>query len=101
MGPKLGFDILINSTPRTFPDRKDTAYDAARLLKSKNPKEKEIVEIWTARGLSRSTYQMAGLAKGRTGYATEDRAGGSFSEVVTPATCRCVRATAKPSNSFP
>jgi len=49
MGPKLGFDILINGTPRTFPDRKDTAYDAARILKSKNPKE--IVEILDCTGL--------------------------------------------------
>jgi hypothetical protein len=30
MDPKLGFEILINGTPRTFRDRKDTAYDAAR-----------------------------------------------------------------------
>ena len=34
MDPKLGFDILINGT-RTYRDRRDTAYDAARPLKSK------------------------------------------------------------------
>jgi hypothetical protein len=50
MDPKLGFEILINGTPRTFRDRKDTAYDAARVLKSKNAKE--VVEI-----VDRSTGQ--------------------------------------------
>jgi len=51
MGLKLGFDILINGTPRTFRDRKDTAYDAARLLKTKNAKEVvEIVDCSTGQG---------------------------------------------------
>jgi len=43
MDPKLGFDILINGTPRTFRDRKDAAYEAARLLKTQNPRD--VVEI--------------------------------------------------------
>ena len=34
MDPKLGFDILINDTPRTFRDRKETAYEAARLVQT-------------------------------------------------------------------
>lgn len=58
---KLGFDILINGTPRTFRDRKDTAYDAARLLKSNNPKE--LIEV-----MDRSTGQRSVmLADGRLG----------------------------------
>jgi hypothetical protein len=61
MDPKLGFEILINGTPRTFRDRKDTAYDAARVIKSKNPKG--LVEIW-----DRSTGQKAVmLIDGRLG----------------------------------
>jgi hypothetical protein len=41
--PKLGFEILINGTPRTLRVREDTAYEAARLLKSQNPHD--VVEI--------------------------------------------------------
>ena len=40
---KTGFEIRVNGTPRTFRDRKDMAYDAARLLKTKNPRA--IIEI--------------------------------------------------------
>lgn len=61
MDPKLGFDILINGTPRTFRDRKETAYEAARLLKSKNPRD--VVEI-----LDRSTgLKSVMLIDGRLG----------------------------------
>jgi hypothetical protein len=38
-----GFEIRVNGIPRTFRDRKDMAYDAARVLKSKNPKA--IIEV--------------------------------------------------------
>ena len=40
---RTGFEILINGVPRTFRDRQDTAYEAARFLKSKNPTA--IIEI--------------------------------------------------------
>jgi hypothetical protein len=61
MDPKLSFDILINGTPRTFRDRKDTAYEAARFLKSKNPRD--VVEI-----LDRSTgLKSVMLIDGRLG----------------------------------
>jgi len=40
---QTGFDILINGIPRTFRDRRDIAYEAARFLKSKN--RDAIVEI--------------------------------------------------------
>ena len=58
---RTGFDILINGIPRTFRDRKDMAYDAARLLKSKNPRE--VVE-----SVDRSTgLKSVMLADGRLG----------------------------------
>ena len=38
-----GFEILINGVPRTFRDRRDMAYEAARLLKAKN--RMAIVEV--------------------------------------------------------
>ena len=38
-----GFEIFVNGVQRTFRDRKDTAYEAARYLKSRHPKD--IVEI--------------------------------------------------------
>lgn len=38
-----GFEILINGMPRTFRDRRDIAYDAARFLKSRN--RTAIVEV--------------------------------------------------------
>jgi hypothetical protein len=38
-----GFEISINGVMRTFRDRKDTAYEAARYLKARSPKD--IVEI--------------------------------------------------------
>jgi len=34
---QTGFEILINDVPRTFRDRQDMTYEAARFLKSKNP----------------------------------------------------------------
>jgi hypothetical protein len=40
---KAGFDILINGIHRTFRDRKNIAYEAARFLKSRN--RTSIVEI--------------------------------------------------------
>ena len=40
---QTGFEILINGVPRTFRDRQDIAYEAARFLKSKN--RTAIVEI--------------------------------------------------------
>jgi hypothetical protein len=43
-----GFDILINGVPRTFRDKKATAYDAARTIKSHA--RNDIIEI-----LDRST----------------------------------------------
>ena len=36
MNTETGFEILINGVSRTFRDRKDIAYEAARFLKSKN-----------------------------------------------------------------
>ena len=38
-----GFEIIVNGVPRTFRDRKEIAYEAARYLKSRHPKD--IVEI--------------------------------------------------------
>lgn len=35
MDAQTGFDILIDGVPRIFRDRRDMAYEAARLLKSK------------------------------------------------------------------
>ena len=43
MKAQAGFDVLINRVPRTFRDRRDMAYEAARLLKSKN--RTSIVEV--------------------------------------------------------
>lgn len=61
MDPRPGFDILINGAPRTFRDRKDTAYEAARFLKSKHLRE--IVEI-----VDRSTGQKSVMLEdGRLG----------------------------------
>ena len=34
-----GFDIIINGVVRTFRDRREAAYDAARYLKSRHPKD--------------------------------------------------------------
>jgi hypothetical protein len=34
-----GFEIIVNGLPRTFRDRQDTTYDAARYLKSRHPKD--------------------------------------------------------------
>jgi hypothetical protein len=38
-----GFEIFVNGVPRTFRDRKEIAYEAARYLKSRHPKD--IIEI--------------------------------------------------------
>jgi hypothetical protein len=76
MDPKLGFDILKNGTPRTFRDRKDIAYDAARLLKSKNPKE--LIEV-----TDRSTGQKSVmLPDGRLGCQTSLASEHIFSTVL-------------------
>ena len=38
-----GFDILHNGMPRTFRDKKEMAYEAARFAKTQNPAD--IIEI--------------------------------------------------------
>jgi hypothetical protein len=40
---RIGFELRVNGIPRTFRDRRDIAYDAARVLKSKNPRA--IIEV--------------------------------------------------------
>jgi len=56
-----GFEILHNGVPRTFRDRKDTAYDAACFAKSKAPGD--IIEV-----VDRSTgAKVIMLEDGRTG----------------------------------
>jgi hypothetical protein len=56
-----GFQILHNVVPRTFRDRKDFAYEAARYAKSKA--HGEIIEV-----VDRSTeVKVMMLADGRTG----------------------------------
>jgi hypothetical protein len=39
-----GFDIIVNGVVRTFRDQRDAAYDAARTLKSRQPKD--FVEVF-------------------------------------------------------
>jgi hypothetical protein len=39
-----GFDIIFNGVVRTFRDRREAAYDAARYLKSRHPKD--FVEVF-------------------------------------------------------
>jgi len=56
-----GYDILHNGVPRTFRDRKDIAYEAARYAKSKA--KGDIIEI-----VDRSTgAKVVMLEDGRTG----------------------------------
>jgi hypothetical protein len=43
MRENKGFDILVNGVVRTFRDRPETAYQAARYLKRRHPKD--IVEV--------------------------------------------------------
>ena len=39
MGSNEGFEIIVNGVTRTYRDRKDTAYEAARYFKSRHPKD--------------------------------------------------------------
>jgi hypothetical protein len=56
-----GFIILLNGVPRTFRDRKETAYEAARFFKAKA--KRDIIEI-----LDESTgAKVIMLEDGRTG----------------------------------
>ena len=56
-----GFEILHNGVPRTFRDRKDTAYHAARFAKNRHASD--IIEV-----VDRSTgAKVMMLADGRTG----------------------------------
>jgi hypothetical protein len=56
-----GFEIRHNGVPRTFRDKRDTAFDAARYAKSKA--RSEIIEI-----VDRSTgVKLVMLEDGRTG----------------------------------
>lgn len=43
-----GFDILVNNIPRTFRDRREDAYAAARVIKRKHPRD--VVEIRPSSG---------------------------------------------------
>ena len=55
-----GYDILHNGVPRTFRDRREMAYEAARFAKGRHPAD--IIEI-----VDRSTGQkLVMLADGRT-----------------------------------
>ena len=55
-----GFDILHNGVPRTFRDRKDMAYEAARFAKTQNPTD--LIEL-----VDRSNgTKVVMLANGRT-----------------------------------
>jgi hypothetical protein len=57
-----GFEIRHNGVPRTFRDKRDTAFDAARYAKSKAARG-EIIEI-----VDRSTgAKLVMLEDGRTG----------------------------------
>ena len=61
MGNKDGYKIRHNGVPRTFRDRKDVAYEAARFAKSSHPADIiEIVECATG-------SKVIMLADGRTG----------------------------------
>jgi len=44
MSGNEGFDIIFNGVVRTFRDRREAAYDAARYLKSRHPKD--FVEVF-------------------------------------------------------
>ncbi len=56
-----GFEIRHNGVPRTFRDRKDVAYEAARFAKSRHPADIiEIVDCSTG-------TKVIMLADGRTG----------------------------------
>jgi hypothetical protein len=55
-----GFDILHSGVPRTFRDKKDMAYEAARFAKTQNPAD--LIEIVDR---SNGTKKMM-LADGRT-----------------------------------
>jgi len=45
---EYGFKIIVNGVVRTFRDRRDAAYQAARYLKSRHPKDfVEIVDCAT------------------------------------------------------
>jgi hypothetical protein len=56
-----GYEILHNGVPRTFRDKRETAYEAARFAKSRHPAE--LIEI-----VDRSTgTKLVMLADGRTG----------------------------------
>jgi hypothetical protein len=43
LGPKDGFDIIINGVDRSFRDRKEVVYEAARYAKERHPKD--LIEI--------------------------------------------------------
>jgi len=48
MPAEYGFKIIVNGVVRTFRDRRDAAYQAARYLKSRHPKDfVEIVDCAT------------------------------------------------------
>jgi hypothetical protein len=55
-----GFDILYNGVPRTFRDRKDMAYEAARFAKTQNPAD--LIELVDRSSGTKSVM----LANGRT-----------------------------------
>ena len=58
-----GFDILHNGMPRTFRDKKEMAYEAARFAKTQNPAD--IIEIVDRSNRTESScWRTAGPASG-------------------------------------